>query len=492
MIEYDSKKYKLIKKLIVIKRRLLMFKTRRLLCLTAISFILTACGGADSTDSTLQRSAVNKISHYAQDSSNPVPSKEDYLNAGVTNVTVVNIDELNALVAEAEAKDVDTIEELNNLTRTLMDLTPPVITLNGASTINIALGGVYNELGATAKDDKDGTIDVSVDKSTLTTSRIGTYFVKYIAIDSSDNLAIVNRTINVVEDTTPPVITITTPTSIKEGSSFIAMATALDDKDGVVPVTIIDDSKVDTSKVGIYNVIYRAVDEIGNVTTKTQSVTVTALTITDLFEKSASGELEDVTYIAVGDSTRYYEGVNDFLINERNSDAGYYSDVLSQKHIAFNHTSMAGQRVDYWLGDKNRDGNKFLISDTLSKIRDSKNPKHTIVEFSMGINDFLHDNSATKESVKANIRKSIIALQATGVKVLLVSPVPYYQYSSTSHILNDIYEELQANLNLPFVSGYDTLLDDYPANTKDILHPNENASKQLVDTIILNIENGTL
>ncbi len=468
----------------------MVFKFSKLLLLTIVLLMLTACGSVESTaaiDLDVEKVAVEKISSYAEDDSNPEPIKEDYINAGVENISAVDIDELNALVAASEATDVDSLDELNSLTLTLIDTTPPIISLNGEATITIILNKVYSDLGATAKDDKDGIIDVVTDKSTVINSKIGTYTVTYSATDSSSNFATASRTVKVVEDLTPPVITISSPTTLTEEATFTPTATAFDTKDGTVAVTI-DTSKVDTSMIGTYDVIYTAVDTAGNSAEIIQPIAVTALTISDLFEKSMNGEINDVTYIVVGDSTRNYLGTNTVLIDT------HYPELLSNKNIYFQHTSMAGQRVDFWLGDENRDGNKFLISDTLSKINNA-NPKHTIVEFSMGINDFLFNNRVTKESLKDDIRKSIIALQATGAKILLVSPVPYFNYSETSYLLNDIYQELESEgeLNLPFVSGYNALLANYPNNTiGDALHPNENASKVLVDNIFMQIANNNL
>ncbi len=471
-----------------------MFKSSKLLLLTIVLFVLTACGGGSTTavNPNAQKEAQEKIAYYAQSSSNPKPTKEDYINAGVENLTKVDIDELNALVSKKNAEDVDTLDKLNILAQTIMDMTAPVITLKGDNIIFIVKGTVYTDEGATAKDDKDGTVAVTTSAS-IDTSIKKTYTVIYTATDKSENKATKTRTVNVVEDVTPPIITITTPLTVKEGETFTPTATATD-SDENVEVRI--NETVDTSKVGeTYTITYTATDSVGLTTTKTQDVTVVALTITELFEKSKSGEIDDVSYIVVGDSTRYYEGTNDVLINSRNSDEGYYRDSLNE-NITFKHSSMEGQSVHNWLNKIATDqsgGKSFTKSETLSQIG-TGNPKHTIVEFSMGINDFLLNNAATKESVKTDIRNSILALQATGVKILLVSPVPYFNYSETSHTLNDIYQELESEgeLNLPFVSGYNILLEDYPSNTLDNLHPKVDASKKLVDTIILNIENGTL
>ncbi|MGR5484430.1 immunoglobulin-like domain-containing protein [Vibrio alfacsensis] len=78
------------------------------------------------------------------------------------------------------------------------DVVAPVITLNGAANMRVALGGTYTEPGATAIDAVDGEIDViitgSVDVNTL-----GTYTLTYTATDKSDNSTDVTRSVEVFE-----------------------------------------------------------------------------------------------------------------------------------------------------------------------------------------------------------------------------------------------------------------------------------------------------
>ena len=90
----------------------------------------------------------------------------------------------------------------NEVTRTvnvIADTTPPVITLNGASTINLIVGDTYNEQGATAIDNIDGDLTASiVITGGVNTSTAGTYFVNYDVSDSAGNAAAqVVRTVNV-------------------------------------------------------------------------------------------------------------------------------------------------------------------------------------------------------------------------------------------------------------------------------------------------------
>jgi len=117
----------------------------------------------------------------------------------------------------------------------------------------------------------------------------------------------------------------------------------------------------------------------------------------------------------------------------------------------------------------------------------------------MGINDFIHEEHLEKDELKLKIKQAISDLQSKNVHVLLVSPVPYYDTyldnrPETSVILNDLYEELrvETGLNISFVSGYDAMLDGYPNNTIDNLHPTNEGLKDLADKIFEQIENDSL
>ena len=87
------------------------------------------------------------------------------------------------------------------------DTTAPVITLNGSASIQINEGEAYEELGASAQDNLDGSVDVVV--SGEVGSEPGVYTVTYSATDAAGNTSQVTREVTVVAvDTTPPVITL--------------------------------------------------------------------------------------------------------------------------------------------------------------------------------------------------------------------------------------------------------------------------------------------
>lgn len=77
------------------------------------------------------------------------------------------------------------------------DTTAPVITLNGSAQVEIELQEVYNEPGATAVDDEDGTVAVSI-SGTVNNNLKGDYTITYTATDESGNVATAERTVTVV------------------------------------------------------------------------------------------------------------------------------------------------------------------------------------------------------------------------------------------------------------------------------------------------------
>ncbi len=77
------------------------------------------------------------------------------------------------------------------------DVGAPVITLTGTGTIDVNLGDVYTDAGATATDEEDGTITPTV-TGTVNTDKVGSYTLTYKAVDAAGNeAAVVTRIVNV-------------------------------------------------------------------------------------------------------------------------------------------------------------------------------------------------------------------------------------------------------------------------------------------------------
>ena len=87
----------------------------------------------------------------------------------------------------------------------VQDLTPPVITLNGANPMTTELGAVFVDPGTTASDTCSG-IALLATNGSVNVDLVGTNILIYTAVDGSGNTNTAVRIV-LVQDTTPPTIT---------------------------------------------------------------------------------------------------------------------------------------------------------------------------------------------------------------------------------------------------------------------------------------------
>ena len=80
------------------------------------------------------------------------------------------------------------------------DDTPPVIELNGATSVSVAWGGSYTDEGATATDDVDSVVTV-IPSGAVNTSKPGVYTITFDATDAAGNSA--NQVIRTVSVSAP-------------------------------------------------------------------------------------------------------------------------------------------------------------------------------------------------------------------------------------------------------------------------------------------------
>ena len=154
------------------------------------------------------------------------------------------------------------------------DTTAPVITLNGEAQMNQYLGNTFTDPGATAVDDFDGSVTVTV-TGAVDSSQTGEYSLTYSATDKAGNQASVVRTVIVQQDTQAPVITINGDEviNIVQNKLYAEIgAVAIDNADGEVDIII--DGTVNTAELGQYDVVYSAVDKSGNESSISRTVNV--------------------------------------------------------------------------------------------------------------------------------------------------------------------------------------------------------------------------
>jgi len=192
------------------------------------------------------------------------------------------------------------------------DTTPPVITLIGDNPQLIEMRQAYVELGANANDDTDGNItaNIVVDASAVDTNTVGNYSVSYNVSDAAGNAAAtIIRTVEVLADLTPPVITLLgdNPQVIEFGTAYTELgATANDNIDGDITVDIvINSSAVNTNVLGSYTVTYDVADAANNnAVTLTRTVEIVDTTIPVITLNGANPQTIDldVAYTELGAS----------------------------------------------------------------------------------------------------------------------------------------------------------------------------------------------
>lgn len=112
------------------------------------------------------------------------------------------------------------------------DVTAPVITLNGASTLSINLGDVYTELGYSAIDNIDGDItNLMTVSGTVDGNTPGTYVITYTSTDTFANTATAQRTVFVVGSVAAiPGVTIDLTGTIDASLTFSSAQFITDDR----------------------------------------------------------------------------------------------------------------------------------------------------------------------------------------------------------------------------------------------------------------------
>jgi uncharacterized repeat protein (TIGR01451 family) len=158
---------------------------------------------------------------------------------------------------------------------TVIDNTPPTISLTGANPQIVECHTSYPELGATANDNCRGTF-AATPSGSVNVDVPGDYTITYNANDTADNpAAAVTRTVR-VQDTIKPVIIRNGPATVTaecHTSYADAGASATDSCDTNVPVTT--SGSVDINTPGTYMVTYNAIDDSGNAADAvTRTVTV--------------------------------------------------------------------------------------------------------------------------------------------------------------------------------------------------------------------------
>ena len=152
-------------------------------------------------------------------------------------------------------------------TVTVIDNTPPTITLNGANPMTVECHTSFTDPGATAHDNCSADFAATASGS-VNVNVVGSYTITYNATDAAGNhAAAVTRTV-IVQDTTKPVITLNgaNPQYVECHTSYPELgATANDSCAGSFAAT--PSGSVNANVVGTYTITYNATDPSGNAAT---------------------------------------------------------------------------------------------------------------------------------------------------------------------------------------------------------------------------------
>lgn len=153
-------------------------------------------------------------------------------------------------------------------TVTVVDTTPPVISLIGEANITLEVGSNYTDAGANANDAVDGDITARVSSTgSVDTNATGSYTINYNVKDNSDNNAIPATRVVSIVDTTPPVLTLIGDANItlESGLTYLDLgASAIDNLDGDISANVSTMGSLDTFVTGTYILIYNVSDATGN------------------------------------------------------------------------------------------------------------------------------------------------------------------------------------------------------------------------------------
>ncbi|MFK7782008.1 immunoglobulin-like domain-containing protein, partial [Psychroserpens sp.] len=339
------------------------------------------------------------------------------------------------------------------------DLEAPVISLNGASTVNLNVGDSYSEIGATATDNVDGnlTSSIVIGGDTVNTSLGGTYVVTYNVSDAAGNAANeVTRTVNVIPDTTAPVITLigSSNISLELGNSYSDQgATASDNIDGNLTSSIVVGGDIiDTNTVGSYTITYNVSDAAGNAATEvTRTVTVnpdtTAPVITLIGASTISLNVGD-TYSEQGATA------------SDNLDGNLTSNIVISGTV---NTATAGTYfVNYNVSDSSGN-NANQVTRTVNIVADTTAPVITLIgasTISLNVGDTYNEQGATAtDNIDGNLTSSIVTV---GNVNTVASGIYNITYNVSDAAGNDAIEVVRTVNVLEPSTGCSGGIDIYP------------------------------
>ncbi|WP_299115474.1 immunoglobulin-like domain-containing protein [uncultured Winogradskyella sp.] len=354
------------------------------------------------------------------------------------------------------------------------DTEAPVITLNGSATINLNQGEAYTELGATATDNVDGDLTSSiVTTGTVNTNVAGTYTVTYSVSDAAGNNASTTRTVNVIADTTAPVITLngSSTVSLDLGQIYTELgATATDNVDGDLTSSIVTTGTVNTSIAGMYTVTYSVSDAAGNNASATRTVTVNPDTTAPVITLNGASTIN----LNVGDA--YNE---QGATATDNIDGNLTSSIVTTGTV---NTNVAGTyTVTYSVSDAA--GNNASATRTVVVSADTVAPVITLLgsaAVNLTVGDAYTDAGATAtDNIDGNLTSSIVVTGAVNTNVVGTYTLTYNVSDAAGNAatpvarivnVNEVANGCTGGVSLPYSEGFESGIGAWTQSSVDDLN----------------------
>ena len=245
------------------------------------------------------------------------------------------------------------------------DKTKPTIT--GASNTTAYLNHSFDaKKGVKATDNVDGNITALIKISgKVNTKKVGKYTLTYKVTDSAKNTRTVKRVVTVKKDTVKPTITGASNKTVYRGYSFNPKTgvKASDNADGNITSKIKVSGKVNTNKIGKYNIKYTVTDKNKNTRTVTRTITVKK----DTAKPKITGASNKTIYKGYSFNTKSGVKATD------NVDGNITSKIKISGKLNVN--EVGTYILKYSVQDKTK--NTTTITRTIKVIKDTTKPKIT-------------------------------------------------------------------------------------------------------------------
>jgi hypothetical protein len=361
-------------------------------------------------------------------------SATDETDGNVTS-TIINIDDQYTgnenipgdYITTWQATDASgNISQLSVIVR-VVDVTKPIISLSGLSTMYIEYDTTFSDPGATATDNNDGDLTSSIVTSgTVNTSVIGSYSIDYDVSDSTGNDAITKTRTVIVRDTTDPSISLNGSSTLYIGYDTTFSdpgAEATDDYDGDLTSSINVSGTVNTSVLGSYTLTYTVDDSSGNTDSASRTVIVQDIT--------------DPNISLSGGSTIYVETGTTFNDPGATATDNYDGDLSSSINVSgtVDTSALGSYTLTYTVDDSSGNTDSVtrtvIIQDTTNPVINYEGDSTVTVQFG---DVYIEDGFTATDNLDGDLTESVVVTDNSDYSNLGTYTVTYEVSDASGNI----------------------------------------------------------